>query len=279
MDKSLAVRMKENYELRTQSSLPRRTNVIIRLDGKAFHSFTKKIGALKPFDEDLMSRMDMTAKFLCANIQGCQLGYIQSDEISLLLTDFEHVNTDAWFDNNVQKMVSVSASLATGFFNSIPSGMVGHNPFAHTAKYDSLDVNDWLLMADTELAYFDSRAFSIPDKIEVYNYLVWRIRDWERNSLQMLARKYYSHSQLHEKNTTQLHDMLHEAGDNWAKLPDGYKRGRICSKHIGGMWGIYPAPDVSHPDGKKFLQNLIPEYGYGYKNQTEEVVDGIEEKN
>ena len=114
MKDDLGNRMKD-YEQRTRIKLPRRTNTIIRMDGKAFHTYTK--GLDRPFDENLMYDMNATTQFLCENIQGAKIGYVQSDEISILLTDFDKLTTDAWFDYNVQKMVSVSASLATGKFN------------------------------------------------------------------------------------------------------------------------------------------------------------------
>ena len=99
-------RMKNNYENRTKQFLTRRMPTIIRLDGKAFHTYTK--GLNKPFDEGLIEDMQETTKFLCANIQGCKLGYTQSDEITLVLTDYDNLQTDAWFDYNVQKMTSIS---------------------------------------------------------------------------------------------------------------------------------------------------------------------------
>ena len=112
---SLGDRMKENYENRSKTYLTRRTPVIIRLDGKAFHSFTR--GMKKPYDEIFHNTMNATMKYLCENIQGCKLGYTQSDEITLLLTDYDTLTTSAWFDYNVQKICSVSASMATMAFN------------------------------------------------------------------------------------------------------------------------------------------------------------------
>ena len=112
---SLGDRMKENYENRAKTYLVRRMPVIIRLDGKAFHTFTR--GLKRPYDEIFHNTMNQTMKYLCENIQGCKLGYTQSDEITLLLTDYDTLTTDAWFDNNVQKICSVSASMATMAFN------------------------------------------------------------------------------------------------------------------------------------------------------------------
>lgn len=215
--------MKEQYEYRTRYLLPRRTYTIIRLDGKAFHTFTKKMNC--PYDEAFMRTMDVTAKFLCENIQGCQLAYVQSDEISLLLTDFKKITTDAWFDGQVQKMVSVAASMATAKFN------------------EEINLN-WGSLSQTnvkpsDLAFFDARAFSIPDPVEVENYFISRQKDAVRNSLSMHAQSLYSHKELHGKSQVNMHDMIHDKGENWDELPNGFKRGRTIAKApINGEWVI-----------------------------------------
>ncbi len=167
MKDAIGDRMKQYYEDRTRAFLPRRTYTIIRLDGKAFHTYTK--GLIRPFDEQLMNDMDETACFLCKNIQGAKFAFVQSDEISILLTDFEELTTDAWFDGNIQKIVSVSASLGT-------------------AKFNELRPN--------KLAFFDSRVFTIPSNIEVENYFIWRQQDFTRNSIYTVAKSLYSHKQL-----------------------------------------------------------------------------------
>jgi tRNA(His) 5'-end guanylyltransferase len=172
MSDALGTRMKEHYEFRARTYLPRRTHSVIRIDGKTFHSYTR--GLQRPFDQQLMDDMSATAKFLCEQIDGAALAYTQSDEISLLLTDFANAKTQAWFDGNVQKMVSVSASLATARFNQLRAG---------------------------KLAFFDSRVFTIPDPVEVRNYCVWRQQDCTRNSISMAAQANFSHKQLHGKNS------------------------------------------------------------------------------
>ena len=98
----LGTRMKEFYESVPKTKLMRRTPVAIRIDGKAFHTFTR--GFNKPFDDVLISAMQDTMKYLCKNIQGCVLGYTQSDEITLILVDYKRLNSSAWFDYEVQKM-------------------------------------------------------------------------------------------------------------------------------------------------------------------------------
>jgi len=199
--KTLGERMKENYEFRAQTHLTRRMPVIIRIDGRAFHTLTKAMKLERPFDSGFSSWMQETTVALCEDIQGAKLGYTQSDEISILVTDYDNLTSEAWFDYNVQKMVSISASIATQAF------------IIEMYSYDrSWDVN------------FDSRVFNIPRE-EVNNYFVWRQQDWIKNSVQMLARDYYSHKELHGKNRSDMHEMLHEKGVNWANLDDWKKNG------------------------------------------------------
>lgn len=208
MKDDLGDRMKEFYEGRTKYKLPRRTNTIIRLDGKAFHTFTR--GFEKPFDKTLSDAMDNTAKALCENIQGAVMAYVQSDEITILLTDYKKLTTDAWFDGNIQKIVSVSASMATGYFNSF-------------INYDRPD--------DTRLmAFFDSRVFTIPDREEVINCFLWRQQDAVRNSISMVAQSLYTHKELNGKDCNEMQEMSFQKGVNWNNIDDGWKRGRMIIK-------------------------------------------------
>jgi tRNA(His) 5'-end guanylyltransferase len=206
MNDELGDRMKENYENRSRYLLPRRTNVILRVDGKAFHSWTRGLG--RPYDESFQAVMDQTMLYLCKSVQGCQLGYVQSDEISLLLTDFDEINTSAWFDGNVQKISSVAASFATGSFNETARRLLPK----HTGG----------------LAFFDCRCFVIPDPVEVYNYFLWRQKDCTRNSLQSAAQEQYSHKALDGKGQSDLHEMLFQKGINWNNYPTRFKRGAVC---------------------------------------------------
>jgi tRNA(His) 5'-end guanylyltransferase len=193
---SLGNRIKSNYENRCKTFLIHRMPVIIRLDGKAFHTFTR--GCTKPFDENLSLCMTTTALKLCNEIQGCKCAYVQSDEISLLLTDFDKLTTDAWFDYNVQKMVSVSAAIASvGFSNTYSKVQELNDVVYYQGSY-----------SHHTYAYFDSRAFNIPRE-EVCNYFVWRQKDWLRNSIQMLAQAHFSHKELQNCNTSQLNEMFH----------------------------------------------------------------------
>lgn len=194
MNDSLGDRMKSNYEDRYRLYLTRRTPVIIRLDGKAFHTVTKYCE--KPFDKAFTILMDGTAMRLVNEIQGAKCAYVQSDEISILLTDFDNLTTQAWFDYSLQKLVSVSAGIASGYFSSY-----------------------W----KTPIA-FDSRAFNVPES-EVANYFVWRQKDWIRNSVQMLAQAHFSHAQLQNKSQLDMNEMLKDKGIVWSNLESRYKNG------------------------------------------------------
>ena len=214
---NLGKRIIKNYESRSQYYLTRRTPVIIRVDGRAFHTLTRK--CRRPYDETFSNLMGMTAIHLCENIQGAKCAYKQSDEISILIMDFNRLSSDAWFNYNIQKVASISAGLASSFFTQ-----------QWNKQYD-----------DDILSTFDSRAFNIP-KEEVCNYFIWRQRDWNRNSLQMLARSVYSHKQLQKKSNADMHEMLYKKDINWAKLDSDWKNGVFILKDEE-QWISKPAPE------------------------------------
>ena len=224
MDKTtLGDRMKNNYENITRYYLTRRMPVIIRLDMKAGHTFTK--GMKKPFDDIFVKTMQDTMKYLCENIQGCVLGYTQSDEISLVLTDYAELTTDAWFGNNLQKMCSVSASMATMVFNKF--------------FYDNMPVDEensgTYYKALEKGAMFDSRVFTIP-KEEVCNYFLWRQQDATRNSIQSVGQANFSQKELHGKSCNDIQDMLMtQKGVNWNDYATTLKRGSCCIKVDDGQ--------------------------------------------
>ena len=228
---SLGDRMKNNYENRAKTYLTRRMPVIIRLDGKAFHTFTK--GMKKPYDEIFHNTMNSTMKYLCENIQGCKLGYTQSDEITLLLTDYDTLDTDAWFDNNVQKICSVSASMATMAFNQyFALSYYEYEEFVHNElKLNAMEV----FYCDSirhklHSAMFDSRCFNIPED-EVTNCFIWRQQDATRNAIQMLGQCNFSHKELQGKSCNDIQDMLMlQKGINFNDMPTEFKRGVCCYK-------------------------------------------------
>ena len=237
----LGTRMKTFYENIPKTRLMRRTPVAIRLDGKAFHTFTK--GFQKPFDIVLMDAMQNTMKYLCENIQGCVFGYTQSDEITLILIDYQKFTSDAWFDYEVQKMASVSASMATMAFNNFFESNVAKENRIFTDEWlDNGDFNPkykdkelqklWLThkRASEKGAMFDARCFNIP-KEEVTNLIYWRQLDATRNSIQMVGQANFSHDELQGKTCSMIQDMLMtERGINWNNFIIPCKRGTACIK-------------------------------------------------
>jgi tRNA(His) guanylyltransferase len=207
-DKStLGDRMKD-YESIRRGRLLRKMPVILRLDGKAFHTLTR--GMNRPYDPLFQGCMWITAQRLCEEVQGCRLAYVQSDEISLLLTDYESIDTEGWFGYDIQKMTSVAASIATAHFN-----MQFALNFPEKGR----------------VAYFDCRAFNLPMR-EVCNYFIWRQQDATRNSIQMLGQAHFSHKQLHKKNTKDIQEMLfQEYGINWNDECVPFKRG-VCVRRV-----------------------------------------------
>lgn len=224
MNDQLGDRMKAFYEDRFRYKLPCRTHTIIRIDGKAFHSYTK--GLVKPFDDQLISDMNETAKYLCENISGAKFAYVQSDEISIVITDFDQLNTQAWFDNNLQKMCSVSASLATEKFNKLRTIFHFKNQYSGDDSYD--DMID--ILSKTPTATFDSRVFQISYIHEVINYFMWRQQDAIRNSVSSVAQARYSTKELNKKKVKDMLVMLKNDNDDWNDYPLGRKQGRLIIK-------------------------------------------------
>lgn len=236
MDRSdLAKRMK-GYEFVSKTKLVPRMPVIIRIDGKAFHTFTR--GFKKPFDEVLIKSMQDTMKHLCENIHGCVLGYTQSDEITLVLVDYRKLNTCPWFDNEVQKICSISASMATMAFNKFFRNNVGNFVQDCATDYETQGLCgegtiEYELCKTYENALdkgamFDARCFNIP-KEEVANNIYWRQLDATRNSIQIVGQANFSQKELHKKSCNKIQDMLFtQKGINWNDYPIYLKRGSCC---------------------------------------------------
>ena len=213
-------RMKEHYERRQTYFLTRRIPVIIRIDGQAFHTYTSDLE--KPFDDGLIEDMNQTAIHLCQNIQGAKCAYVHSDEISILVTDFDALNTAAWFDYNKSKVESITASLAAGKFNQLRLKRMWENR-------DNNYISEEDLWRST-LAAFDSRATNYP-KEEVANYFLSRQRDCVKNSIASVAQSLYSHKQLENKNQDQQQELIFQKGINWNDFDCGKKRGRFIVKN------------------------------------------------
>ena len=268
----LGKRMKEYYENIPKTKLMRRAPVIIRIDGRAFHTFTR--GFKKPFDEILIKSMQETMKYLCENIQGCVLGYTQSDEISLLLVDYKNLNSSAWFDYEVQKICSIAASMATMAFNKSftknaeefmtdcaasyeMEGLCGKG----TEEYKLCEVYQ---KAIEKGAMFDARCFNIP-KEEVTNYFYWRQLDAIRNSIQMVGQAHFPHNILQYKTCEDIKDMLYVKDEIvWELLPTYKQRGSCCIKQdyiyeniLRKQWVIDNNIPLFKDEGRDYIEVLV----------------------
>lgn len=288
----LGKRMKIFYEQIPKVKLMRRTPVIIRIDGKAFHTFTK--GFARPFDEILIKTMQETTKYLCENIQGCVLGYTQSDEISLVLVDYQRFETAAWFDYEIQKMCSVAASMATMAFNKIfpdnidrayqeefyKLGLDQEDNFSGKEDYskvqEELKKKYDIYYDKVNKAMFDARVFNIP-KEEVTNCIYWRQIDAARNSVQMVGQANFSYKELHCKTCSNIQDMLMEQkGINWNDFPTYQKRGACVikeeyiletdkkeencediTKEIRTHWIIDKEIPLFKGEGRQYIESLV----------------------
>lgn len=270
----LDLRMKAYEQDSVGKFLVRRCPAILRIDGKAFHSYCK--GFNRPWDWRLHHCMHQTGEALCQEIQGAKMAYGQSDEISVLLTDYETFTTEQWFGGKVQKIVSVAASIATLTFNSTMRAIEerAYAPLSgqlildtpHWEQYKELglvsdrDAPTWRhtfidSMPELDTALFDARIFSIPRE-DVTNYFVWRQQDAVRNSIQMLAQSYFSHKELLNLNNNQLQEKLwQEKKVNWNDTPVTQKRGwAVCRSN--SEWTLdLEMPTISQD--RDFVEKLV----------------------
>ena len=276
MDIGIGIRMKENYENRYRIYLTRRIPIIIRIDGKSFHSFTKWFK--RPFDELLYRTMSKTGLELVKNIQGSKMGYIQSDEISILLTDYDKLTTSAYFDYNINKVNSVTSSMATLYFNRIFREEIDrfsdniHNeelrlrnrPIIERYEYyqsehiKELNQLYQIYKSRIDSAMFDCRCFNIPES-EVANYFIWRQLDATRNSIEMFGQKYYTSNQLKGVSCNQIQDMLFKDYNiNWNDNPAYIKRGSsVIRDRESGIWIIDEEIPIFTQD-RNYIERLLP---------------------
>lgn len=267
----LGDRMKK-YEYITRTHLVSRMPVIIRLDGKAFHTFTN--GFARPFDDFFISAMQKTMTHLCKNIQGCVLGYTQSDEITLVLVDYKKLDSSAWFDNNIQKMCSIAASMATLAFNRAFEDETRDYRRRVNECWTCTQTEDKLCTAYEKAiakgAMFDARVFNVPRE-EVCNCILWRQNDATRNSIQMVGQAHFSHKQLDRKSQSDIQDMLMtQKGINWNNFPTHQKRGSCCVRKprivqaneqcepiVRFSWEIDTEIPIFKGEGRKYINDLV----------------------
>ena len=276
----LGVRMKTFYEQIPKTKLMRRCPVAIRIDGKAFHTFTR--GFQKPFDEVLIKSMQETMKYLCENIQGCVLGYTQSDEITLILVGYKKLTSSAWFDYEVQKICSIAASMATMAFNKFFADNVEKEILSNSDKEGNV-VDDNLeiihinhVHSMRKGAMFDARCFNIP-KEEVTNLVYWRQLDASRNSIQMVGQANFSHKELQNKSCNDIQDMLMaQKSINWNNLPTYQKRGSCCVRNkivieSDGVMATAQLRDTSKSENEWIIDTDIPIF----KGEGREYIDRL----
>lgn len=281
---NLGTRMKTFYEQIPKTKLMRRTPVIIRIDGKAFHTLTS--GFKRPFDEVLIKTMQETTKYLCENIQGCVLGYTQSDEISLVLVDYQRFESSAWFDYEIQKICSIAASMATMAFNKYFTKNVENFVQDCATDYETqglcgegtveCELCKTYQKALDKGAMFDARAFNIP-KEEVTNCVYWRQLDASRNSIQMVGQANFSHKELHCKTCNDIQDMLMTQKDiNWNDFPTYQKRGTCVVRNkividSDGITGAAILRDTTKSENEWIIDKDIPIF----KGEGREYIDRL----
>ena len=259
---ALGQRMK-NYEAISQHYLMRRTPVIIRVDMKAGHTFTKNLS--KPWDSIFQQSMQNTMKLMCENIQNAKFGYCQSDEITIILTDYDTLLTDAWFNYRTDKLCSISASMATMYFNQEFRRLTEEEIFLwkHSIVPQSMEIQQEVDAYHKVLrecvangAMFDARCFNIP-KEEVTNLVYWRQLDAMRNSVLMVGQSRYSHKQLHGASCKVIKEMLRQDNYDWEKLPIYQQRGVCCYKTEDEGWYLDFKMPVLKDEGRNIIEELL----------------------
>ena len=226
---NLGDRMKK-YEAVNKSNLIPKLPTVIRLDGKAFHTYTKQFK--KPFDNSLINLMDQTAIYLCSKIQCAKFAFVQSDEISIYLSDRDSLEQQMWYDGEVEKMVSVSASMAAAKFNHLAfldsiEKLRDKDAYLTALSDDSMDKLEKILLAE-----FDARVFQLPNDEELINAFIWRQQDCIRNSISSVAQSRFSAKELHKKSTKDMKQMLVDINDPWENYTTKQKSGRLIVKKL-----------------------------------------------
>ena len=230
----LGKRMKD-YEMRDRYFLQKRIPVAIRVDMRAGHTFTR--GFKRPFDYIFMKSMQETAKYMCENMENAKFAYVQSDEITIILTDYDTLETDCWFNYRTDKLCSISASMATMAFNkyfeeNVTNEVLEYKMVPHCVEIQQeiKEYHNTLIAALDKGAMFDARCFNIP-KEEVTNLIYWRQLDASRNSIQMVGQANFSHNELQNKSCNDIQDMLMlQKNINWNDFPTYQKRGSCIVK-------------------------------------------------
>lgn len=206
----------KKYESISEHYFTPKVPIVVRVDGRAFHTWTKKAKCKRPFDSLLITTMFEAAKFVADEMMNCKGVYVQSDEATFVMDDSDAIETQQWFGGRQNKIESITAALMTSAFQS---KWIYYNLVSSTGRRNEDEM--------TEPAYFDARAFQVP-KDDVANAFLWRVKDWERNSLTMYCESFFSHKELHGKNSGQRRLMLENIGKSWDK--------DVCERYRNGSW-------------------------------------------
>lgn len=257
------------------------TPVIVMLDGRSFSQFIKHKFKL-PFDNDFIDMMNKTAEYLCQKIQGCKLAYVQSDEISLLLTDYDTPKSDLFFSGRLCKMQSIIASLATARFNQLMFLYELKTGGYDWCKFDAMGVlynlKDAYEMIEKHALYqFDCKVWPVPSANDAYAWFLYRQLDCTKNSKQQVAQTYVPHKKLLNHTTDEQVEITKaDAGIDWnTDFPDGMKYGRFIYKEdvqmsneitikgetkkvefVRNVWTSHPAFPLT--DAKDRFYEIVP---------------------
>ena len=240
------------------------SNVIAMVDGRSFSKLIKKRFNL-PFDDNFITMMNETAKYVCENVQGCKIAYVQSDEISFLITDYDTQNSDSFFGYRLCKMQSIIASLATAKFNQMY--------MLYLMAHENIMPSE--LFSDKYLAQFDCKVWSVPCSNDAFAWFLYRQIDCIRNSKQQTAQTFLPHKQLVGLDTdSQLAKLKEEEGIDWhTDYPDGKKYGRFVhqttvhmSKEVKGqtiefdrnVWVAEDAFELTSEGNKDLFYDIVP---------------------
>lgn len=253
------------YRSLTDYKILPNSNILVMLDGKNFSKLIKN-NFDKPFDDEFVEMMNNTAKFLCNNVQGVKFAYVQSDEISLLITDYDTPETDTMFGGRLCKIQSILASLATSEFNrqfiinKLSKGaLIDRNIILNTVE-------------NMKLAQFDCKCWTVPNQNDAYAWFLYRQIDCIRNSKQQAAQTYLSHKELVGKDTDKQIELLKEKeGIDWYNYPDKYRFGRfiykvqtVCHNTVNGQdnefirnkFTVIPAFELAEDNGKTMFCDI-----------------------
>ena len=212
--------------------------LLLRLDGRAFHSYTKHL--TRPYDPYLSDAMGETLRLLCEQIAGVRVGYVQSDEISLLISAFTNVEVspdypegikqgELWMGGVEAKLLSLSASMATALFNDLREKQLT------TLKLLEVGGETEKHNFHPSLAQFDARLWQFPGHSGgaelVRRYFLWRWKDCVKNSVTMLANTLYSPRELSGRNSDERREFILLRGENWDEVEDRFKYGQVCRRH------------------------------------------------